>query len=171
MPVEPTPSVDARVVALYDAHYRSLVGLAALVVDGRDEAEEIVQDAFVRLYSSFGRLRDPDRSLAYLRSIVLNLARKRLRHRAVVRRRTPAVERDAVTDDTSTSAPTPDERAAVLRAVRALPERQADCILLRYYQGCTDAEVARALGISTGTVKTHLHRAHAALAVELWEHA
>jgi RNA polymerase sigma-70 factor (sigma-E family) len=169
MPVEPTPSVDARVVALYDAHYRSLVGLAALVVDGRDEAEEIVQDAFVRLYSSFGRLRDPDRSLAYLRSIVLNLARKRLRHRAVVRRRTPEVERDRVTDDASAS--TPDERAAVLQAVRTLPARQADCVLLRYYQGCTDAEVAKALGISIGTVKTHLHRAHAALAVELREHA
>ena len=75
-PVEPDPveialaptSPDALVVDLYRDHYRPLVGLASLIVDRRVEAEEIVQEAFVRLYASWGTLRDPERALGYLRA-------------------------------------------------------------------------------------------------------
>ena len=92
--VEPDPveialaptTPDAQVTELYQAHYRSLVGLASLVVDRRVEAEEIVQEAFVRLYASWGTLRDPERALGYLRATVLNLARSGIRRRIVARR-------------------------------------------------------------------------------------
>ena len=177
-PVEPDPveialaptSPDAQVAELYRAHYRPLVGLASLVVDRRVEAEEIVQEAFVRLYASWGTLRDPERALGYLRATVLNLARSGIRRRIVARRYIAAHS-----DEAQVASPAADEvadlgggrRRQVTVAVRALPRRQRECVLLRYYGGCSEHEVAAALGISAGSVKTHTSRAMATLATKL----
>ena len=178
-PVEPDPveialaptSPDALVAELYRAHYRPLVGLASLVVDRRVEAEEIVQEAFVRLYASWGTLRDPERALGYLRATVLNLARSGIRRRIVARRYLAAHS-----DEAQVASPAADEvadlsggdrRRQVTVAVRALPRRQRECVLLRYYGGCSEHEVAAALGISAGSVKTHTSRAMATLATKL----
>ena len=60
-----------------------------------------------------------------------------------------------------------DDQRQVADAVRALPDRQRDCIVLRFYADLTDAEIAETLGISAGSVKTHLHRARATLADRL----
>ena len=177
-PVEPDPveialaptSPDAQVAELYRAHYRPLVGLASLVVDRRVEAEEIVQEAFVRLYASWGTLRDPERALGYLRATVLNLARSGIRRRIVARRYIAAHS-----DEAQVASPAADEvadldggrRRQVTVAVRALPRRQRECVLLRYYGGCSEHEVAGAFGISAGSVKTHTSRALATLATRL----
>ena len=123
-PVEPDPveialaptSPDALVADLYRAQYRALVGRASLVVDRRAEAEEIVQEAFVRLYASWGTLRDPERALGYLRATVLNLARSGIRRRVVARRYIAAHG-----DDVPVAAPPADELADLAADVR-LPE-------------------------------------------------
>jgi RNA polymerase sigma-70 factor (sigma-E family) len=162
-------SLDAHraeivVTELYRDHFRSMVGLAAVFVDSHAEAEEVAQEAFVRLYSSYTKLRDRERALAYLRSIVLNQARSRLRRRRVARAKEPPPERERWDDAPDLGAA---ERQVVVDAVARLPRRQMECIMLRHYSGCADAEVAAALGISVGAVKKHLHRASTTLASNL----
>jgi len=161
-------SPDALLAELHREHYRTLVGLARLVVDTPAEAEEVVQEAFVRLCASWRGLREPDRALAYLRSSVLNLGRSRIRRRVVARRYLSAQRSVDTVPGADEQADTGVvERAAVLAAVRSLPRRQQECVLLRYYERLSEHEIAAALGISEGSVKTHTHRAMAALAGKL----
>ena len=161
-------SPDALLAELHREHYRTLVALARLVVDTPAEAEEVVQEAFVRLCASWRGLREPDRALAYLRSSVLNLGRSRIRRRVVARRYLSAQRSVDTVPGADEQADTGVvERAAVLAAVRSLPRRQQECVLLRYYERLSEHEIAAALGISEGSVKTHTHRAMAALAGKL----
>lgn len=136
----------------------SLVRLARLFTDDRDAAEDIVQEAFIRLHRSSGRLRDGSKAEAYLRSIVLNLARDHnrrglmsLRHRMsmAVSDRVSGVE-DAIVDS--------DAHQHVVDILRDLPLRQRDCLVLRYYFEMTEREAASVLGISQSSVKTHCRR-------------
>ena len=80
---------DDALVGLYRAHYRSLVRLAALLLDDLGTSEEVVQDAFIKMHLGWGRLRDPDKALAYLRQTVVNLSRSRMRRRQVAARHAP----------------------------------------------------------------------------------
>jgi RNA polymerase sigma-70 factor (sigma-E family) len=150
---------------LYEEQRWSLVRLAALVLRDPADAEEVVQDAFVQAYLSWGRLRDPAKGLAYVRSCVLNRARSQLRHRKVVQR---------LDTGRSTAGPSPesaleaqDNRQQMLTALRSLPDRQRECLVLRYYLDLSEAEIAATLGISAGSVKTHSHRGLAALAARM----
>ena len=157
------PAVDLR--DLYREHRLPLVRLAALLVG--DEAEEVVHDAFVRTHLAGDRLRDPERALSYLRSAVMNGARSRLRHLRVVERtplRPPGEGRSA-----EAAALEREEHRRVIAALRSLPGRQKECLALRYYLDLSEAEIAAALGISPGSVKTHVHRGLAALAERLKE--
>ena len=166
------PDSDGSTGALADAyavHYRRLVGLARLLLDDRGLAEEVVQEAFARTYAAWPRIRTPDDPLPYVRRAVVNLARGGLRRRIVARRVVvPAApefrsaEADALAGE---------RRREVADAVRALPRRQRECVVLRYFLDCSTAETADALGVSEGTVKQHLHRALEALAVALAEDA
>jgi RNA polymerase sigma-70 factor (sigma-E family) len=146
---------------LYREHYRSLVRLAALLLDDVAAAEEVVQDAFVQLHRSWARVHEASKRASYLRSIVMNGARSRARRRAAGRRL------EVVSDQSAASAETiavqHEDRRAVLAAMRALPDRQRECLALRYYLGLSEAEIAATLGISAGSVKTHTHRGIAAL--------
>jgi RNA polymerase sigma-70 factor (sigma-E family) len=151
---------------LYREHYRSLVRLASLLVDDIGECEELVQDAFVRVYRG-AALREPDRAPAYLRSAVLNAARSHLRRREVRRRHLTAV-RDPVAS-AEDGAVASDETRRVLAALRSLPDRQREVLTLRFYMELSESEIAETLGISTGSVKTHAHRGLAALAGRLEE--
>lgn len=165
-----TWGADEALEQLYAAHWRSLVRLAVLLVHDTGLAEEIVQDAFVAVHGRWRRLRDPDRALAYLRQTVVNGARSALRHRAVVTRHARAQRRDPevpLPDDAALAA---DRRAAVLAAMRALPDRQREVLALRYYAGLSEAEIAEALGISRGSVKSHASRGAAALRAALADH-
>ena len=155
---------DAVLSALHRDHYRVLVRMACLLVDDVGSGEEVVQDAFVRVYRAWARVDDP---LKYLRTTVMNGARSGLRRRRAARRYVPPVAR---------SAPGADEEIVVLSehadvtvALRGLPRRQRECLVLRYYVDLSEAEIASTLGISAGSVKSHSHRGMAALSRVLKE--
>jgi RNA polymerase sigma-70 factor (sigma-E family) len=162
---------DAQVAALFERLYPSLVGSARLLLDDTALAEDVVQEAFVRVRVAWWRIRQSDRAAAYVRSAVVNLARSGLRRRAVARRREPEQARahPLVAPAAEDAAVSGSDRDAVARAVRALPRRQRECVVLRYYLDLSEADTAAALGITAGAVKTHVHRALAALAAELEE--
>ena len=152
--------VDLRV--LYDAHWRYLVRLAVLLVDDLHSAEDVVQDAFVALHKRSGSLRDPDAALAYLRTSVLNLSRSVLRKRQVARKHLRAAEPEAGAGADDDVLIREDHRAA-LAAVRALPRHQREVLILRYWSGLSEKEIAETLGISTGSVKSAASRGIATL--------
>ena len=153
---------DAFIADLFDEHARSLVGLARLFVDNRDAAEDVVQESFIRLSRSLHRIQDPDKAVAYLRSIVLNLARDHNRRGLLSLRHTlPANDLDPVGVDETVA--TRDDHRRLLGAIRALPRRQRDCVALRYLFELGVGEIATTLGLSDNSVKTHLKRGLAAL--------
>ncbi len=156
-------SATADVVAeLYRTEATSLVRLARIFTDDRNAAEDLVQEAFIRFQRTVDRIKDPDKAAPYMRSIVLNLARDHnrrglmsLRHRET--REPPpqaAVEEQALASE---------DRREVLSAVLALPARQRDCVVLRFYLDLSEREIAETMGISPNSVKTHCRRALAAL--------
>jgi RNA polymerase sigma-70 factor (sigma-E family) len=152
---------DMAVTALYSAQYRSLVRLAMLLVRDSATAEEVVQDAFVALHGAWRRLRDTDKALAYLRQSVVNRSRSVLRHRAVVEKYAPKGLPDAPSAENGAIGEL--ERSAVIEALRGLPTRQREALVLRYYGDLSEAEIAHAMGISKGAVKSHTARGMAAL--------
>jgi RNA polymerase sigma-70 factor (sigma-E family) len=157
-------NADAAVEHLYAAHYVRLVRLAVLLVRDAETAEEVVQDSFVAMHGRWGTLAEPDKALAYLRRAVVNHARSVLRRRGVrarqeasappVVRHLPGVDEEALADE---------RRTAVLDALRRLPDRQREVLALRYYLELSEAEIAEALGISRGAVKSHASRGVSAL--------
>ena len=155
---------DTAVAELYAAHYRRLVRLSVLLVRDVGTAEEVVQDAFVAMHGRWGRLRDPDNALAYLRQAVVNRSRSVLRHRGVVERHEaahpPQVTAEPAADEAVLAA---ERRGRVLDALRDLPDRQREVLALRYYLDLSEADIATTLGISRGAVKSHASRGAAAL--------
>jgi RNA polymerase sigma-70 factor (sigma-E family) len=160
---------DERLVAqLFHAEGASLVRLARLFVDDRNAAEDLVQEAFIRLARNVGRIEDPARAPAYLRSIVLNLARDQNRRGLVsMRHRLPLVDPEQGVED---SLDVREDQREVLEALRDLPARQRACLVLRYYDELGPDDIAATLGISRNSVKTHLQRGLAALEARLAEH-
>ena len=159
-----TVEAEQLVVGLFQAEGRSLVRLARLFVDDRDAAEDIVQEAFLRLARHAGRIDALDRAPAYLRSIVLNLARDHNRRGLVSLRHHATAGREVdVGDDTADQLVRSEESDRVLQAVRRLPGRQRDCITLRYFEEYPIDRIAITLGVSVNSVKTHLQRGMAAL--------
>jgi RNA polymerase sigma-70 factor (sigma-E family) len=158
---QPEWDADQAVTALYSMHYRSLVRLAALLVRDVATAEEVVQDSFIALHAGWRRLRDSDRALSYLRQAVVNRSRSVLRHRMVVDKTAPKPPPDM--PDAEQVAIARLERSALVSALRALPLRQREALVLRYYAGLSEAQIASAMGISRGAVKSHTARAVASL--------
>ena len=165
-------SVEAEelVVRLFQTEGRSLVRLARLFVDDRDAAEDVVQEAFLRLARHAGRIEAIDRAPAYLRSIVLNLARDHNRRGLVSLRHHATSGREIdVPIDAADHLVRSEEHQRVLDAVRQLPTRQRDCITLRYFEELSIEGIAATLDLSPNSVKTHLQRAMAALDRKLGE--
>jgi RNA polymerase sigma-70 factor (sigma-E family) len=156
---------DEAVTQLYAAHYVGLVRMAALLVRHSGEAEEIVQDSFVAMHDKWRRLREPDKALAYIRQSVVNRARSAQRHHAVADRHQPQPPGDAASAEQHAVAA--ETRATVMSALHALPTRQREVLVLRYYSDLSEAEIAAALGISRGAVKSHASRGMAALRQKL----
>ena len=149
-------SVDGVVEAMFREHGRALVRLARLFVDDRTAAEDVVQEAFIRLSRALHRIEEHDKAVAYLRSIVLNLARDHnrrgllsLRHRLPDERRAVSTEDQVELDE---------GQREVVEALKRLPARQRDCLVLRYYLELSNPEIAETLGVSVNSVKTHLRR-------------
>jgi RNA polymerase sigma-70 factor (sigma-E family) len=160
-PVPAEWDAEQAVTAMYSTHYRSLVRLAALLVRDVATAEEVVQDSFMAMHGAWRRLRDNDKALSYLRQSVVNRSRSVLRHRVVVDRNAPKPAPDMPSAEQG--ALTLLERTAVVSALRSLPPRQREALVLRYYGDLSEAQIASAMGISRGAVKSHTARAIASL--------
>jgi len=156
---------ERAVTAIYSEHYRSLVRLAAFLVRDSATAEEVVQDSFVAMHGAWRRLRDTDKALSYLRQSVVNRSRSVLRHRMVVDKNTPKPPPDMPSAEQGAIIQL--ERSAVVSALRSLPDRQREALVLRYYGDLSEAQIASMMGISRGAVKSHTARAMAALRVVL----
>ena len=164
---EAAGSAAEVISGLHAQNYRALVRLAMALVDQEASAEEVVQEAFERVLRRWDRLRDPAAAEAYLRQAVVNGCRDRLRRRAV-RRAAPVTHAraEASAEDTAILN---DEQRRTLAALRQLPRRQREVLLLRYFAQWSDSQVAEALAISVGTVKSTAHRGVAALRAALTE--
>lgn len=153
--------VDDLVSRLFETEGRSLVRLVRLFVDDRNAAEDLVQEGFIKLARSAHRIEDDSKSAAYLRSIVLNLVRDHNRRGLVsLRHHLPFDDVRASTEDEIVVR---EDQQQVIDAVRDLPPRQRDCLVLRYYHEFGIDDIAESLGISRNSVKTHLQRALGAL--------
>ena len=158
----------ADVIALYQAHAVGLIRLAIVMLGDRAAAEDVVQEAFFGLYRHWARLADPANALSYVRSAVLNRCRNVLRDRGRPRRLEPV----AVAGESAEAAVLiGEEHQQVLAAIRTLPSRQREALVLRFYLDLSEEETARAMGISRGTVKSATSRAVAALGRLLKEDA
>jgi RNA polymerase sigma-70 factor (sigma-E family) len=163
--VRPEWSADRAVIELYSQHYRALVRLAALLVRDTPTAEEVVQDSFVAMSGGWQRLRDTEKALAYLRQAVVNRSRSVLRHRTVVDKNLQKAPPDMPSAEHGALVLL--ERSAVVAALRDLPDRQREALVLRYYADLSEAEIATAMGISRGAVKSHTARGMSALRAAL----
>jgi RNA polymerase sigma-70 factor (sigma-E family) len=162
-------AADAGVSELYAAHWHALVRLAYLMVHDTTLAEDIVQDALVAVHQRWGRLRDSQAAIGYVRRTIVNRSRSALRHQGVVdryARRTGAQETTVSAEHTAMAHVEHDE---MLRALHQLSDKQREVLLLRYYSELSEAEIADALEISRGAVKTHAHRGLARLRTLLAE--
>jgi RNA polymerase sigma-70 factor (sigma-E family) len=153
--VEDATSDRARLAALYVADYDKLVRLARLLGDPAD-AEDAVQSAFVRVYRR-GRLRDPSLAGAYLRQTVVNLCRSAWRRKQTARRHAEPAGGEGIPEVDVAG------RLAMREAVAALPRRQREAVVLRYYADLTEAAAAEAMGVSVGSVKAYTSRGLARL--------
>jgi RNA polymerase sigma-70 factor (sigma-E family) len=159
------PDAGSAVTILYDRHYRSLVRLAALLVQDIDAAEALVQDSFIAMHSAWRRLADTDRALAYLHQAVVTRSRSALRHRLAAGKILPALV--PATSGASPAALTELERSALVLALQTLPPRQREALVLTYYAGLPDAQIASAMRVSPGAVNSHTAQAMSSLRAEL----
>jgi RNA polymerase sigma-70 factor (sigma-E family) len=161
------------VTALYQAHAVGLIRLAVIILGDRGAAEDVAQDAFLGLYRGWRRLSDPDKALPYLRASVLNGCRNVLRQRARSERRERVAATEAgpggfgsperAIESAESAAIVGEEHREVLAAIRVLPGRQREALVLRFYLDMTEEDAAKVMGVTRGTVKSATSRAVAAL--------
>ncbi|MEU5051473.1 SigE family RNA polymerase sigma factor [Streptomyces sp. NPDC021096] len=149
----------------YRAHYRSLLGLAALLLDDTASCEDVVQEAFIRVHSARNRVRDPEKTLAYLRQTVVNLSRSALRRRILGLKLLSKPMPDMASAEEGAYEQL--ERDQLIKAMRGLQRRQREVLVLRYFADMTEAQVAETLGLSLGSVKAYGSRGIAALRVAM----
>jgi RNA polymerase sigma-70 factor (sigma-E family) len=164
---EPDPVRDAGVERLYREYRLNMVRLALLLVDDRETAEDVAQDAFAALHRRWDSLSSEDAAIGYLRACVVNGARSVLRRRRTVRQH-PAPRADLLTVAPADGrALLAEEHREVIAALRRLPSRQREVIVLRYWSELTEPEIAATLGISVGSVKSSASRGRDAIAAIL----
>jgi len=161
---EELPISDRSLATLYERHAGEALGFAYLLTSDRALAEDLMQEAFVRVARRLVHLRQPDAFGAYLRRSIVNLANSHFRRRAIERRHLPREARPEATAD-----PDPGDRVAVRTAIAALPVRQRTALVLRYYEGMPEAEIAQLMRCRTGAVKQLVFRAMQTLRRELGE--
>jgi RNA polymerase sigma-70 factor (sigma-E family) len=151
-----SPSREEAVAALFDRYYGSLRGLAVVILGDATRAEEAVMEAFVKLYSRWGSIERLDWPPAYLRQMVVNQCRSRLRRDRIEERVNEVFHRRA--GRTSRSGDV-ESSMDLWAAVRKLPDRQRVSVVLRYVEDMTEREIADTLDCSVGTVKSQLFKA------------
>ena len=156
-PAQPASAGPRTLADLYRDHRLRLVRLAVLLVDDPGTAEDVVQEAFAGLHRHWAGLRDEAAALAYLRAAVVNGSRSVLRRRRTARDYVPPHQVNARSAESLALLSA--EHQAVVDALGTLPPRQREVLVLRYYGGLSEAEIAEATGISRGTVKSTASRA------------
>lgn len=153
------------VAALFRQHHASLIRLAVLLLRDRPAAEDVVQDAFAALHARKEPLGPGDNPLAYVRASVVNGCRRVLRRRALAGRlgSTPGPHPAWPGRSAEQEVIWSEERRRVLAALAGLPRRRQEVLVLRYYLGLSEAEIAQVLKIRPGTVKSTAARGLAAL--------
>jgi RNA polymerase sigma-70 factor (sigma-E family) len=166
--VGPARGPRARWADLFERHAPDALRLAYLLTGDREVAQDLVQDAFVRLFRRLRDLRNPDAFGAYLRRTVVNLSKDHWR-RAQVRRRylrrqrgTPSIQPEPWTEAI-------EARDELWRALRRLPSAQRATVVLRYYEDLSERQIAEVMGCSVGAVKSRLSRATSALRSQMQE--
>jgi RNA polymerase sigma-70 factor (sigma-E family) len=154
---------DTLVVRLFQQEGAALVRMARLFTDDRNAAEDLVQEAFIRLHKSAHRISSQEKAAPYLRSIVINLARDHNRRGLMSLRHQEAVPAGSAPEAPDDRLLLNEEQARLLDQVRDLSPRQRDCILLRFYLELSQREIAEVLDISPNSVKTHCRRGLASL--------
>jgi RNA polymerase sigma-70 factor (sigma-E family) len=153
-------AAETGVTALYQAHALGLIRLAHIMLGDRPAAEDVVQEAFCGLYRRWPHLSDPGRALPYLRASVLNGCRSLQRRRAGPRAEPPGGQPVASAE---AAVITGEERREMMRALRRLPARQREALVLRYYLDLSAEEIATTMGIGPSSVRSATHRALASL--------
>ena len=159
-PADAAQERGREVTALYEAHALSLTRLAYVLLGDRPAAEDVVQEAFLGLHKRWNHLRDTARAPGYLRASVLNGCRMVLRSRT---RRAGRIAGELPWESAEATALVGEVHRHLLLAIRALPPRQREALVLRYYLDLSEEETARSMGIRRGTVKSATSRALAAL--------
>jgi RNA polymerase sigma factor (sigma-70 family) len=158
---------DALVRMLFEAEGPQLVRLARIYTDDRNAAEDLVQEAFIRLHRNAHRIQSELKAAAYLRSIVINLARDHNRRGLMSLRHQEALIAGSAPDAPDDTLVLDEERANTIRNLLLLSPRQRDCLVLRFYLELSEREIAETLGISPNSVKTHCRRGMAALRITM----
>ncbi|SHL36444.1 RNA polymerase sigma-70 factor, sigma-E family [Streptomyces yunnanensis] len=153
---------DAAIAHLFDQHYMRLLRLAVLL-GAEQDAEDIVSEAFYQLHHRWAKLKTPGAAAGYLRSIVCNQARMRIRRLKIIRHHTYQ-EPDDLVHSAEQQVLLNDEQRAVVAALRTLTSRQRQVLVLKYWLDLKEAEIAETLKISAGAVKSHTARGMAKLA-------
>ena len=167
-PADAAQERGREVTALYEAHALSLTRLAYVMLGDRPAAEDVVQEAFLGLYKRWGQLRDTASAPGYLRTSVLNGCRMALRSRARYDDRSAG---ELPWESAEATALVGEEYRHLLLAIRSLPPRQREALVLRYYLDLSEEETARSMGVRPGTVKSATSRALAALGQRMQEYS
>ena len=153
----PAPPGDAEFTEFVHAAWPGLYRTAYLMLGEHQLAEDLVQSALAKTYASWRKVREPAAAPAYARVVLANTATSWFRRRSW-RNESPTLDLPEAGQDID-----PSDRPAVVDALRSLPPRQRAVVVLRYYDDLTVREVAEALGISEGTVKSQTSDALARL--------
>lgn len=156
-------------IEMFESEGRALVRLARIFTDDTNAAEDLVQEAFIRLYRSMGAINDRRKSAAYLRSIVLNLCRDHNRRGLMSLRHLQTSIEVVFVDRPDELLVRTEQQAEVMDALLGLSVRQRECLVLRYYSDMSESEIAATLGISPNSVKTHCRRGMESLRASLGE--
>lgn len=143
--------IDPAFERMYRAEYGSVLRAVYLLCGDRAMAEDATQEAFARALERWRRIEGRTWATGWVVTTALNVARRGLR-----RNRGPVVADKTATD--------PDELLDLRRAVRALPPRQQEAVVLHYLRDLSVDDVARAMGAAPGTVKAHLFKARETMA-------
>lgn len=161
------PAAADGVAELFRSHRLTMVRLALLLVDDLETAEDVVQDAYAALQRRWNALATTSAAVGYLRVSVLNGSRSVLRRRRTARLNPLPGYAPGTTDAADAPTLLADEHRQVLAAIRSLPQRQREVIVLRYWVGLAESDVAKELGISLGAVKSNASRARDTIAARI----
>ena len=152
---------------LFERHHLELVRMAVVLLGDVGAAEDVVQDAFEKLQARWPRLRDPGNGLAYARASVLNGCRNAVRRSVLARRHAARLDGSPSTHPDAAQAVA--DHSELMAALRGLPRRQREVLVLRYYLDLDVAQAAEVLGIGPSAVRSTATRGLARLAAMIKE--